>query len=124
VYVFDTNAFIYYIEEEPPVVTVMEDLFSQEVPLYVSAITELELFSYPALTEEDEAKIERLLQGVRIIPLISRIARMAGDLRRLYRRLRTADSAIAATAIFTHSTLVTRNVRDFRKVEGLPLLEI
>ena len=60
----------------------------------------------------------------RVIPLISSIARMAGDLRRLYPRLRTADSAIAATALFTNATLITRNVQDFRQIERLALLAI
>ena len=33
--------------------------------------------------------------------------------------LQTADGIIAATAVFTGTTLVTRNVRDFKKVPTL-----
>ena len=44
-YIFDTNPIIYYINEESSVVQVVEDIVAQEVPLYVSTITELELFS-------------------------------------------------------------------------------
>jgi predicted nucleic acid-binding protein len=125
VYTLDTNSIIYYINEEPAVVQVLEGILAQDVPLYVSTVTELELFSLSTLTLEDEACIEEVLSvTVRVIPLISSIARIAGDLRRLYPRLRTADSAIAATAIFTNSTLITRNVRDFRRIEGLPLLAV
>jgi predicted nucleic acid-binding protein len=124
VYVLDTNIIIYYIAEDPPVVTVLEGIVAQEVPIYLSTITELELFSYASLTEEDEARIEAVLATVRVIPLISRIARIAGDLRRLYPRLKTADSAIAATALFTNAALVTRNERDFRRIEGLRLSKI
>ena len=121
-YTLDTNAIIYYINEEPAVVQVLEGIFAQEVPLYVSTVTELELFSLSTLTLEDEARIEEVLSAtVRVVPLISSIARIAGDLRRLYPRLRTADSAIAATAIFTNSTLITRNVRDFQRIAELPL---
>jgi predicted nucleic acid-binding protein len=124
VYVLDTNAIIYYIDDQPAVVQVLENLFLQDVPLYVSTVTELELFSYPSLTEQDEARLNAVLSTVRIIPLISRIARIAGDLRRLYPRLKTADGAIAATALFTNGTLVTRNARDFKRIEGLRLLKI
>jgi predicted nucleic acid-binding protein len=53
VYVLDTNAIIYYIDDQPAVVQVLENLFLQDVPLYVSTVTELELFSYPSLTEQD-----------------------------------------------------------------------
>ena len=124
-YTFDTNSIIYYMNEEPAVVQVLEGIFAQDVPLYISTVTELEIFSLSTLTLEDEARIEEVLSAtVRVGPLISSIARIAGALRRLYTRLRTADSAIAATAIFTNSTLITRNVRDFRRIEGLPLLEV
>ena len=123
-YTFDTNAIIYYMNEEPAVVQVLEGIFAQDSRL-VSTVAELEFFSLSTLTLEDEARLEEVLSAtVRVVPLISSIARYAGALRRLYTRLRTADSAIAATAIFTNSTLITRNVRDFRRIEGLPLLEV
>ena len=124
-YTLDTNAIIYYINEDLAVLQVLEDILAQDVPLYVSTVTELELFSLSTLTLEDETRIEEVLSTtVRIIPLISSIARIAGDLRRLYPRLRMADSAIAATALFTNSTLITRNVRDFQRIDGLPLLAV
>lgn len=124
-YTLDTNAIIYYISEEPAAVQTLEGILAQEVPLYVSTVTELELFSLSTLTTEDETRIEEVLNStVRVIPLISSIARIAGDLRRLYPRLRTADSAIAATALFANSTLITRNVRDFQRIDGLPLLAV
>jgi predicted nucleic acid-binding protein len=125
VYTLDTNTIIYYINEEPAVIQALEPILAQDVPLYVSTVTELELFSLSSLRPEDEARIEEVLSTtVRVIPLISSIARIAGDLRRLYPRLRTADSAIAATALFTNSTLITRNVRDFQRIEELPLQAI
>jgi predicted nucleic acid-binding protein len=38
--------------------------------------------------------------------------------------LKTPDSAVASTALFTGSTLVTRNTRDFQKVPQLSVREI
>jgi predicted nucleic acid-binding protein len=87
------------------------------LPWYVSAITDLELFSSPALTDED---ISQLLTSVVIIPVDSRFS---GYLRRGY-RLKTADSAIASTALLTHTTLVTRNVADFQSMPALWLMPI
>ena len=58
-----------------------------------------------------------------VVPLDSRIARYAGYLHRLY-RLKTPDSAIAATAMLTKTTLLTRNVNDFRPIEDLKVQEI
>ena len=64
-----------------------------------------------------------MLEAVSVIPLDSRIARAAGALRRLY-RIGIADSAIAATALFTGSAVLTRNARDFEKVPNLPVVRI
>lgn len=123
-YTLDTNAIIYYLKGEEAAVNVLQPILDADTPIYVSTITELELFSYAGLTAEDEARIDTALSMVRIVALTSGIARVAGDLRRLYTRLATPDSAIAATAIFTNSTLITRNVRDFEPIGGLSVLPI
>lgn len=123
-YTLDTNAIIYFLKGEASAVDAIRPILSQDSPVYISTITELELFSYASLTEEDEEKIEFALSMVRIEPLTSHIARIAGDLRRLYSRLATPDSAIAATALFTRSTLITRNTRDFRRIDELSVMPI
>jgi predicted nucleic acid-binding protein len=124
VYVLDTNAIIYYTDDEPAAVAVLEPIFAEPVPIYVSTLTELELFSYAHLTVEEEMRLETFLPSVQLLPLTSNIARIAADLRRLYPRLRAFDSGIAATAVFTNSTLITRNVRDFEPIHGLSVLPI
>jgi predicted nucleic acid-binding protein len=123
VYTLDTNAIIYYLKGEAAAVSVLEPIFSQDVALYVSAITELELFSSTALTDADMSAISQLLTSVVIIPVDSRVARVAGHLRRAY-RAKTADSAIAATALLTHTTLLTRNTQDFQRIPTLSLRPI
>lgn len=123
-YTLDTNAIIYYINDEPAAVSILEPIFQEDTPLYVSTLTLMELFSYPSMTEEEAARINRVHSTTRIEPLSVGIAHLAGDLRRLYPALKPLNSGIAATAIYTNSTLATRNVRDFRRVEELRLLDI
>jgi predicted nucleic acid-binding protein len=53
VYTLDTNAIIYYLDEEPTVVPLLEPLLGQDMAIFVSVVTELELLSHPGLTEED-----------------------------------------------------------------------
>lgn len=55
-YTLDTNAIIYFLKGEESAVDVIRPILSQDAPVYVSTITELELFSYSSLTEEDEEK--------------------------------------------------------------------
>ena len=122
-YTLDTNAIIYYLDEEPTVVPLLEPILGQDMAIFVSVVTELELLSHPGLTEEDMAEIQQLLTSVVIFPLESRLAQLAGALRRQY-HLKTPDSVVAATALLTHTTLVTRNIRDFQGIDGLSLLPI
>jgi predicted nucleic acid-binding protein len=107
VYTLDTNAIIYYLDEDPAVVPVLEPILAQEIAIFVSIVTELELLSHPGLTEEDIAEIAQVLTSMVVFPLESRLAQLAGALRRQY-RLKTPDSIVATTALLTHTTLVTR----------------
>ena len=122
-YTLDTNAIIYYLDEDPTVVPLLEPILGQEIAIFVSVVTELELLSHPGLTEEDMAAIQQLLTSVVIFPLESRLAQLAGALRRQY-HLKTPDSIVAATALLTRTTLVTRNIRDFQGIDSLSLLPI
>jgi predicted nucleic acid-binding protein len=119
----DTNAIIYHLKSGAAAASVLEPMFARDVALDVSAITELELLSSPAPTDDEISAISQLLTFVVIIPVDSRLARLAGDLRRVY-RVKTADSVIAATALLTHTLLVTRNIEDFQRITPLSLMPI
>ena len=107
------------MKDDPRAVPILQDiLLSDTAPLYVSTITEAELFGFPSLTEAEATMMNDLLQGVSLIPVDSHSARSAGHIRATY-RLKLADSIIAATTLFTGSTLLTRNTRDFKKVPTL-----
>lgn len=116
----DTNAVIYYLKGDAAASAVVEPLIAARTTIFVATVSELELFSLPTITYEESAKINVLLPTFSLIPLDSHMARRAAELRRRY-RLKTADSIIAATALFTNSTLLTRNVRDFKRISGLSL---
>jgi len=119
VYTLDTNAIIYYQKRDPQVVPVIREIIGHpSTSVYVSTVTEAELFSFPNLTDEERETLNAILQTVSLIPPISQIARITGDLRATH-RLKLADSFIAVTALFTGSTLLTRNVRDFKKISHL-----
>jgi len=122
-YILDTNAIIYYVQEENNAVSIIEDIYTKNIPVYVSVITEAELFAFPQLSDEEAERIEKFLHTVSIIPMDSQIARLTGTIRKTY-QLKIADSVIAATALFTNAQLLTRNVGDFKKVPELHIQEI
>lgn len=123
-YALDTNAILYYLKDDVHAVPVLRQVFAQNTPIYISTITELELFAFANLSAQEESLIEDLLATVSIIAVDSRIARLAALARKSY-ALKVPDSVIAAaTAMFTGGTLITRNTRDFRRVRNLAVLKI
>lgn len=122
-YTLDTNAIIYYLKDEAAAVGMLQDIFRQNVTIYVATMTELELFGYPGLSLAESLQIDGLLKTLSVIPLDSRLARIAGTLRRTYRTSVT-DSVIAATALFTGSKLITRNINDFKGIVDLSIQRI
>ncbi|HMM43500.1 MAG TPA: type II toxin-antitoxin system VapC family toxin [Thermomicrobiales bacterium] len=86
-------------------------------PYSVSVITEMELLSYPSLTDIEEQRIRDLLASVAIIELSLEIREAAIRIRREH-RLKLPDAIIAGTAIATNLELLT-NDRRFARVPDL-----
>ena len=82
-----------------------------------SSITRAELYSAPRV---DEAGIDRALLPFDEISVDGAIAEEAGRIRRTT-RVKLPDALIAATAVVTKRKLITRNVRDFRKIKHLTI---
>lgn len=122
-YTLDTNPIIYYLKGEEKAVSTLNKIFEENKPIYISAITEVELFGFPNLTEEESKQINEILETLSIIPLDSHIARIAGLLRRTY-KLKIADAAVAATTMFTGTILVTRNINDFKNIPNFSFKKI
>ncbi|MBI4596865.1 MAG: type II toxin-antitoxin system VapC family toxin [Candidatus Omnitrophica bacterium] len=85
---------------------------------YLSVITECELLSSPVLTPREERSVVELLELFSRVAITSRIARLAAQLR-LRHSITIPDALIAATALMSHATLLTRNVKDFRAIRTL-----
>ena len=117
-YTLDTNVVLYYLGGDQHVREVVDRALEQPLPLYVSAITVAELLRFPKLTPEEETNIKTFLSVCSIINVDAIVADRSGAIGRSY-GLKLADSMIAATTLFTGSALLTRNIRDFRRVSGL-----
>jgi len=121
VYTLDTNVIISYYRRDPHVVPVRREILRDPTSsIDVSTITEAELFSFANLSEEEKDFIAAILQTISLLSPISQVARIADTLRATY-GIKLADAVIAATALFTGSTLRTSNVRAFKKVPSLKL---
>lgn len=82
-----------------------------------SSVTRAELYSG---SEGDEDIVDRLLDHFQEIPVDRAIAEEAGRIRRIT-GVRLPDALIAASAIVTKRRLVTRNLRDFKRIKRVRL---
>ena len=118
----DTNILIAYLAGENGIVEPLNEWIEKGGVLYVSTIVETELLSFSGWTVNEEAEVDKFLEENFIsIPYDRNIARMAAKLRK-DSKIKLPDAAIAATALFTNTPLVTRNEKDFKKIKELQVL--
>lgn len=87
----------------------------------VSAASIVEVLGYHLLTDQDREAFEEFFDTVTVLPLDDEVVWEAVRLRQL-RKLTLGDALIAATALISNRTLVTRNVQDFDWIPGLDVL--
>ena len=76
----------------------------------VSVISEMELLSYPSLTDDAEAQIRTFLSEVTLVGLTQEVRDAAIDLRRQH-GLKLPDAIIAATAMALNAELLTNDTQ-------------
>jgi predicted nucleic acid-binding protein len=97
-YLLDTNYVLAVVKQNPVVETDKTKLSNPTNRFAISAITWIELFSYPGITSEEEELIREALSGVKKIPLEESIQESTVQIRR-ERRLKLPDAIIVASAL-------------------------
>ena len=87
-----------------------------------SAITRLEIFGFPGLTEADEGKIRELLHAFEEVAVTSGIIDRAIEIRKKT-KVKVPDAIIGASAVVLGCNLITRNVVDFKGIDGLKIID-
>lgn len=119
-YILDTNVVIYYVGGEIKTLGKLIPIMRSYATVMLPSIVITELWSGKQTPSTEITAIEAFIATLVIIPLEMQIARSAGILRRDI-NLSIGDSIIAATALTMGATLLTRNIRDFKKVPNLQL---
>jgi predicted nucleic acid-binding protein len=113
----DSNIFIYAIQddyEELRQWCVFQEIFASE-------ISRLEVLGYHQLSEEDKADFITLFARTEIYPITRAIIELGITLRQ-QRKMSVGDAIIAATALTYRETLATRNIDDFKWIDGLDVI--
>ncbi|KOR35115.1 nucleotide-binding protein [Planktothricoides sp. SR001] len=120
-YLLDTNILIYYFNDEPEVQSIFDEIDAGDAEAFYCPISWVELLCYPELTEEQANGMREFLRLLNCVSLTESVLDRAAQIRRDY-RLKLADGVIAACALVEGCVLITRNTDDFKRVDGLSIL--
>jgi predicted nucleic acid-binding protein len=95
--------------------------FVTTLPPAISVITQIELLGWYHVSAADLASLTAFVERSFVYPITPAITNQC-ILPRQNFKIKTPDALIAATSIVHGLTLLTRNTADFKKVDGLKLL--
>lgn len=120
-YLYDTNVFLSYFAGETKIRKFFAEQFLHDNEVLTSRIVRLELLSLHNLSQREEQIIHEMIEQFSLMPVTEEIEDIAIVLRRKY-KIKIPDALIAATAYRTSSILVTRDLKDFRKITEIHTL--
>ena len=129
IHLLDTNILIYLLKKRPPQVAERIDALADEDTLAMSFITWAELLQGAEGSQRREAtlaQLDALARQVQVLypegPALCRhYAVQAKALKRQGTPIGANDLWIACHALALGATLVSHNVREFQRIEGLRL---
>jgi len=120
----DANIIIAYLAGDRKVVEAVSGWRREGRVLFLPSVVETEVLSFSEWIDDELIITEKFIyENFTSVSFDRNIARIAAGIRR-ETKLKFPDAAIAATAIFLQTPLVTRNIKDFKKVPRLEILAL
>ena len=117
-YLLDSNILINFLNGNGKEVEWINSKKNEELFVYISVISKIEVMSFSGLSEDKLPVIEKFLNLFQETPLDKDIISVASLLRRKF-KIPLADSIITASAISRKKTLVTNDKILAKKVKDL-----
>ena len=129
IYMLDTNILIYLLKNKPPTVAERINSLDTESSLCMSFFTYAEMLKVAERSTRKTQVIKQLYQLTQIIPVqYDTNPSLCQYYATQFTRLKTAgtpiggnDLWIASHALSQNAILVTHNVREFERIEGLKI---
>jgi predicted nucleic acid-binding protein len=120
-YLLDTNVVVHYLAKSLPLKSI--DFLNQFIDqdCYVSVITQMELLGFNFKNSIERNVTEVFIENAIILDLNNEVVQKTIAIRKS-RKIDLPDAIIAATAIVYDLTLITRNMKDFEKIQKIKVL--
>ncbi|MDR2692453.1 MAG: type II toxin-antitoxin system VapC family toxin [Dysgonamonadaceae bacterium] len=118
-YLLDTNAVLDFMGNKLPskAHNLLSDIIDTEINL--SVITKMELLGFSKVEQE----LASFVDCADVLMIDENVTDKTIEIRKRY-RIKLPDAVIAATALVHNMTLLTRNIRDFKSIKGLTVLNL
>lgn len=119
-YLIDTNILIYFINNEIPLQEFEKVKEIIKKSFNISCITKIELLGWNKLKERNIVKLKSFISNSNIISLNDELIEKTISIKQ-NTNLKTPNAVIGATAIHNNLILVTRNTKDFGKIDSIEI---
>ena len=121
-YLWDTNIVIYFLQQQFPsgAEKFVDELLKEGMPI-ISAITEIELLCWKTASPKDIDLLHSFINDALVIEIERPIKLKTAELRKQY-NIKLPDAIIADTAFYYGFTLITNNIKDFKNITGLEVI--
>ncbi len=119
-FLIDTNILIYFLSNQIPeshlkfIKKILTESFN------ISTITKIELLGWQKIDAKSKAKIENFLKNSDVYYIDKIIETKAIELKQEY-KIAIPDALIVSTALVNEFTLVSRNEKDFKKINKIKI---
>lgn len=117
-HIIDTNSVIDYLDNKLPE---KANELIDGIDSRISVITRMELLAWPGASDEQTLILNEFINISEVFALEESIILKAIELRKQH-KTKLPDAIIAATALVNELIIITRNMKDFDKIEGLEVL--
>lgn len=121
-YLLDTNVVIHYLDKSLPIKSI--DFLNQFIDqdCYVSIITQMEALGFNFKNIDERNVTEAFMENSIILDINQEVVQRTIAIRKS-RKIELPDAIIAATSIVYNFTLITQNMKDFKKIQGIKVLD-
>ena len=116
-FILDTNIIIYLSQEKLK----MTDFASKGDRLCISIISYMESLGHPFKNKEEEIIVKSLCDTCEVFNLTKQITDKTIEIRKQF-KIKLPDAIIAACALVNKAILVTANVKDFKMINGISII--
>jgi toxin FitB len=116
----DTNILVYHVAGSPPATEFVNEVIADQ-SFCLSILSVIEFLGWHGHSEQKFLECKELVGLATIFPISGAAAEKTIEIRRS-KRIKLADAIIAATALVNKLTLATRNLRDFRGISDLKII--